>query len=152
MCCVRSSGNTDCRRSYERKSKIKYQKSNIMQNEKSKIKEEFGKRSYKFALEIIGFVEHLPKGQVSIIIGDQLIRSATSIGANIIEAKSAASTKDYINFFAHALKSANETKFWLSLLRDSNKTEKVAANKLIQEVTELANILARSILTLKGKR
>jgi four helix bundle protein len=66
--------------------------------DKSKPKEEFGKRVYKFALEIIGFVEHLPKGQVSTIIGNQLIRSAASIGANIIEAKSAASNKDYINF------------------------------------------------------
>jgi four helix bundle protein len=123
-----------------------------MQNDKSKFKEEFGKRVYKFVLEIIGFIEHLPKGQVSTIIGDQLIRSATSIGANIIEAKSAASSKDYINFFTHALKSSNETKYWLALLRDSNKTEKMTANKLIQEATELSNILASSILTLKGKR
>jgi four helix bundle protein len=129
------------------------QKSNIkMQNDKLKFKEEFGRRVYKFALDIIGFVEHLPKGQVSTIIGDQLIRSATSIGANIIEAKSAASNKDYINFFTHALKSANETKFWLGLLRDSNKAENGATNKLIQEATEFSSILASSILTLKGKK
>jgi four helix bundle protein len=123
-----------------------------MQNDKLKFKEEFGRRVYKFALDIIGFVEHLPKSQVSTIINDQLIRSATSIGANIIEAKSAASTKDYINFFTHALKSANETKFWLGLLKDSNKSEKGLTDKLLQETTELSNILASSILTLKGKR
>ncbi|MCJ7515388.1 MAG: four helix bundle protein [Dehalococcoidia bacterium] len=123
-----------------------------MQNDKSKIKEEFKRRVYKFAFEIIGFVERLPKGQVSNIIGDQLIRSSTSIGANVVEAKSSASSKDYINFFTHALKSANETKFWLALLRDSNKAEKELTNKLIREATELSNILASSILTLKGKR
>jgi len=123
-----------------------------MQSDKSKFKEEFNKRVYGFAIEVIDFIEHLPKGQVSTIIGDQLIRSSTSIGANIIEAKSAASSKDYTNFFTHALKSANETKYWLALLRDSNKVEKGVANKLIQEVTELSNIIASSTLTLKGKR
>jgi hypothetical protein len=47
-----------------------------MQSDKSKFKDEFRKRVYKFALEMIAFVEHLPKGQVSTIIGDQLLRSA----------------------------------------------------------------------------
>ncbi|MBL7209654.1 MAG: four helix bundle protein, partial [Dehalococcoidia bacterium] len=73
-----------------------------------------------------------------------LLRSATSIGANVVEAQGAGSRKDYTNFFTHALKSANETKFWLGLLRDSGKAER--------EVTELVNILATSILTLKGKK
>jgi four helix bundle protein len=87
-----------------------------MQNDRLKFKDEFKRRVYRFALDVIELVEQLPKGQVSNIIGDQLLRSATSIGANVVEAKSAASKRDYINFFAHALKSANETKFWLSLL------------------------------------
>jgi four helix bundle protein len=123
-----------------------------MQNDKSKFKNEFKGRVYRFALEVIGFVEQLPKGQVSTVIGDQLLRSATSIGANIIEAKSASSNKDYINFFTHALKSANETKFWLGLLRDSGKAERETTDRLLKEVTELSNILATSILTLKGKK
>lgn len=123
-----------------------------MQNDKSKFKNEFKGRVYRFALEVIGFVEQLPKGQVSNVIGGQLLRSATSIGANVIEAKSASSNKDYINFFTHALKSANETKFWLGLLRDSSKAEREATDRLLKEVTELSNILATSILTLKGKK
>jgi four helix bundle protein len=129
------------------------QKSNIkMQNDKSKLKEQFGRRVYRFALDIITFVDRLPKGQVSTVIGDQLLRSATSIGANVIEAKSASSKKDYINFFTYALKSANETKFWLGLLRDSGKAQRETADRLLKEVTELSNILATSILTLKGKQ
>jgi four helix bundle protein len=129
------------------------QKSNIkMQNDKSKLKEQFGRRVYRFALDIITFVDRLPKGQVSTVIGDQLLRSATSIGANVIEAKSASSKKDYINFFTYALKSANETKFWLGLLRDSSKAQRETADRLLKEVTELSNILATSILTLKGKQ
>ena len=123
-----------------------------MKNDKSNFKEEFRKRVYQFALNVIRFVEELPKGQTSRIIGDQLLRSATSIGANVVEAQSAASRRDYANFFTHALKSANETKFWLGLLKDSGKAQEEATDKLLREVTEIANVLATSILTLKGKR
>jgi four helix bundle protein len=123
-----------------------------MQNDKLKFKQEFKRRVYRFALDIIAYVEQLPKGQVSSVIGDQLLRSATSIGANVVEAQGAASRKDYTNFFSHALKSANETKFWLGLLRDSGKAKKEATDKLLKEATELAKILATSIVTLKGKK
>jgi four helix bundle protein len=90
-----------------------------MQNDKAKYKDEFKRRVYKFALDVIGFVDRLPMEQTSRIITDQLLRSTTSIGANVIEAQAASSRKDYTNFFAYALKSANECKFWLGLLRDS---------------------------------
>ena len=70
----------------------------------------------------------------------------------MVEAQGASSRKDYTNFFSYALKSANETKFWLGLLRDSHKAEREACDKLLGEVTEIANILATSILTLKSKR
>jgi four helix bundle protein len=84
-----------------------------MQNDKAKFKDEFKRRVYRFALDIIEFVDRLPVEQTSRIIADQLVRSTTSIGANVIEAQAASSRKDYTNFFAHALKSANECKFWL---------------------------------------
>jgi four helix bundle protein len=58
----------------------------------------------------------------------------------------------YTNFFAHVLKSANECKFCLGLLKDSNRGDRETVNKLLKEATEIANILATSILTLKGKR
>lgn len=86
------------------------------------------------------------------VISNQLIRSATSIGANVVEAKAASSRKDYTDFFNYTLKSANETKFWLGLLRDSGKANKDKTNKLLSETSELANILASSILTLRGKK
>lgn len=123
-----------------------------MQNDKSKFKDEFKRRIYRFALEIIRFIDELPKGNTCKIIGNQLLRSATSIGANSIEASAASSRKDYTNFFNYSLKSANETKFWLALLRDSGKADKDRTNILLKETNEIANILASSILTLKGKR
>jgi four helix bundle protein len=123
-----------------------------MQNDKSKFKNEFKHRIYRFALEVIKFVDALPKDKTCETIGNQLLRSATSIGANVVEASAASSKRDYVNFFNHALKSANETKFWLGLLRDSAKADKGRANKLLKETNEIANILASSILTLKGRK
>jgi four helix bundle protein len=71
-----------------------------MQNDRPKFKNEFKTRVYRFALNVIAFVEQLPKGQVSSVVGEQLLRSATSIGANVVEAQGATSRKDYSNFFA----------------------------------------------------
>ena len=123
-----------------------------MQNDKAKFKNEFKKRIYTFALQIIKFIDNLPHNTTCDTIGKQLIRSSTSIGANVIEASAASSKRDYTNFFNHALKSANETKFWIGLLRDSGKADNIRSNKLLKEVSEIANILASSIITLKGKR
>jgi len=124
-----------------------------MQNNNSKFKIDLKKRAYLYALDIIKFIDSLPKNDFSAqVIAKQLIRSATSIGANIIEAQAGSTKKDFTNFFSYALKSANESKFWLGLLRDSGKADKNKINDLIQETAEMANILASSILTLKGKR
>ncbi|PIU61001.1 MAG: four helix bundle protein [Armatimonadetes bacterium CG07_land_8_20_14_0_80_40_9] len=123
-----------------------------MQNDKSKFKNEFRERTYRFALDVIEFIDTLPKDQTCRIIGGQLLRSATSIGANIVEAQAASSKRDYTNFFSYALKSANETKFWLGLLGDSGKTQRDKSDKLLKEAKEIANVLATSILTLKGRK
>jgi len=124
-----------------------------MQNNNSKIKTDLKKRAYFYALDIIKFIDTLDRKDFSIqVIIKQLLRSATSIGANIIEAQAGSTKKDFTNFFSYALKSANESKFWLGLLRDSKKADKEETNKLLQETTELANILGSSILTLRGKK
>ena len=85
-------------------------------------------------------------------MGRQLLRSGTSIIANYIEANSASSKKDFINFFTHSLKSANESKVWLALIKDTNKSDKTENEWLISELKEIANIIAASILTMKGKK
>lgn len=123
-----------------------------MQNNNSKSKTNLKRRAYFYALDTMRFIDSLDKKDFSAqIISKQLLRSATSIGANIIEAQAGSTKRDFTNFFNHALKSANESKFWLGLLRDSGKVSKDEANKLLQETIELANILGSSILTLKGK-
>lgn len=122
-----------------------------MQNNGQKL--ELKKRTYIFSVQIVKLVDILAKGGVSSeVMAKQLMRSATSIGANIIEAQAGSSKKDFTNFFSHALKSANETKFWLGLLKDSGKVSRQNIDPLMGEVTELANILGSSIITLRGKR
>lgn len=123
-----------------------------MKKYKSNIKNEFKKRLYLFVLKLIEFIEKLPKDNVSRIISDQLLRSGTSILSNYIEGQVASSKRDFTNFFHYSLKSANESKLWLALLRDSKKAKIEKANLFLKELDEIANIFGSSILTLKGKK
>lgn len=109
-------------------------------------------RCYYFSIRIIKFLEKLPEKRVYWVIADQLLRSATSIGANIIEAKSSSSKRDFIKFYEIALKSANESKYWLGLLRDATEAEKDKTNELLSELNEISNMLGASLLTLKNKK
>lgn len=95
-----------------------------MQRYNAKSKNDFKKRLYKFTLSLIEFLDTLSADNVSRRIGDQLLRSGTSIIGNYIEGQAASSKKDFINYFNTSLKSANESKLWLTLLRDSKRTER----------------------------
>lgn len=123
-----------------------------MENDRAKFKNEFKVRLYNFVLRLIRFIDTLPKSSTNDVMGKQLLRSGTSILANYIEANSASSKKDFINFFTHSLKSANESKVWLTLLRDTHKGDKKEIEWLLKELIEIANIIASSILTLNGKK
>ena len=123
-----------------------------MQNCNSKLQINIKLRAYKFSLAIIRFLSHLSKNQTNQIISNQLLRSATSIGANIIEAQAASSRRDFKNFMNHSLKSANETKYWLCLSRDSNIAPTEQIETILQEAIELSKILGSSMLKLKGRR
>ena len=86
------------------------------------------------------------------MIADQLLGSGTSIGANVFEARSSSSKRDYIKFFEISLKSANETIYWLIIVTVSIEELKNRANKLKREAEEIARIIAAGIITMKGKR
>ena len=118
----------------------------------SNLKSNVKYRAYQFSIEIIKLVNTFPEKRVYWVIGDQLLRSATSIGANLIEAKSSSSKRDFIKFYQIALKSGNETKYWLCLLRDSNLLLKENLSVFIDELNEINNMIGSSVLTLKGKR
>lgn len=123
-----------------------------MKNTDQKSKIEFKKRLYNFTLGLIEFIDKLPNDNVSKRIGDQLLRSGTSIIGNYIEGQSSSSRKDFTNFFNHSLKSVNESKLWLAILRDSKRAKETEVTMFLGELDEIGNIFAASILTLKGKR
>jgi len=103
-------------------------------------------RCYYFSKDIVLFVKDCAFNKVFSSLFDQLIRSATSIGANIVEGKSGSSRKDWKNFFAIALKSSNETKYWLCLIRDTMEIDKARIGELLKEADEISNILAKIII------
>lgn len=122
------------------------------QSDRDKWKIEFKKRLYTFVLKLIESLDKLPNDRVSRTIGDQLIRSGTSILSNYIEASAASSKKDFTRFFEYSLKSTNESKIWVELLRDTNKIGKDDAIWQLNELEAFGKIIASSILTLKGKK
>lgn len=135
-------------------SNIKYKKyiSKIKNGQRQGKNILFKKRLYYFILRLIKYIKSIPDDRVTRIIGDQLLRSGTSILANYIEATSSSSRKDYTNYFHHSLKSSNESKVWLALLRDLNYGSREENKWLLQELDEISQIFASSIITLKGRR
>ena len=123
-----------------------------MQNDNQNFKIEFNRRLIRFSLDIIKLCGEIRKERNLWAIADQLIRSATSVGANVIEAKASSSKLDYLRFFQIALKSANETEYWLVLVIESCPIIKNESERLLKEIREIAKILGAGILTMKGKR
>lgn len=122
------------------------------QSHNSNVKTNLKYRAYNFSLLAIKFINDFPEKRTYWVIGDQLLRSSTSIGANIVEAKSSSSKREFIRYYEVALKSANETKYWLCLLRDSELINKTKVEKILQEAIELSNMLSSSLLTMKNKK
>lgn len=122
------------------------------QNQNSNLKSNIRYRSYYFSLNIIKLIHNLPEKRIYWTIGDQLLRSSTSIGANLVEAKSSSSKKDFMRYYEIALKSANETRYWLYLLRDSKLVNENNINNLIEESKQIANMIGSSLLTMKHKK
>jgi len=123
-----------------------------MQNDKEKFKKDFKKRLYRFVLKLIEFIDGLPNDNVSRRLGDQLLRSGTSIIGNYVEGQSASSKKDFTNYFNTSLKSTNESKLWFALLRDSGRAKAEDVKWFLDELDEYAKIFGSSILTLKGRK
>jgi four helix bundle protein len=120
-----------------------------MQLKNQNYKSSLQARCYRFSLNLISLLDSLPNKRGSWAISDQLIRSGTSIGANLVEATASSSRLEFKKFHEIALKSANETKYWLNLLKDSQKVDTIS---LLNEVTELSNMIVSGIIKLKSKK
>jgi four helix bundle protein len=86
-------------------------------------------KSYKFAVRIVKLYRYLTKEKKEYVLSKQILRSGTSIGALVYEAKFAQSKKDFINKLSIALKEANESSYWLLLLSDTGYLTKKNARK-----------------------
>jgi four helix bundle protein len=95
-------------------------------------------RCFYFSKAVILFIKDCKYERIYHSMFDQLLRSATSIGANVVEGKSGSSKKDWKNYYAIALKSANETKYWLCLINETME--------LIKEADEISKIIASIIV------
>lgn len=109
-------------------------------------------RAFYLSIKVINFIDLLSSKQSIRIICDQLIRNITSIGANIVEAKSSSSRREFLNYFQIALKSANETKYWLALLGKMSPDKSKEVTFFIKETDEISKIIGSSVLTMKGKK
>ena len=109
-------------------------------------------RCYEFSVAIVDLLEKLPHNYIYQTLGKQLLRAATSVGANVVEAQAGSSRKDFINYYHIALKSCNETRYWLAIIlkKQSDVSLKNYINNLIKESTEIGRILGASLVTLKN--
>ncbi|GGZ51298.1 MULTISPECIES: four helix bundle protein [Flavobacteriaceae] len=105
-------------------------------------------KTFNFSLSIISLFKKLQENK-EFIISKQLLKSATSIGANVEEATAAQSKRDFINKMSIASKEARETKYWLRLLNDSELTTLDVLDE-IKEVNHIINIITKIIITAKN--
>jgi len=98
-------------------------------------------KSYQLALQIVNVYKELTNSKKEFILSKQLLRSGTSIGANVTEANGAISNADFSAKISIAYKESLETKYWLSLLKDSDFLSKIEFDKLHSNTDELSKIL-----------
>ena len=107
-------------------------------------------KSYVFALKTVELYKHLAHEKREYVLSKQLLRSGTSIGANIAEARQGQSKPDFIHKLSISLKESYETEYWIELLRDSSYIDGQQAAILLGECQELQRILTASIKTAKN--
>jgi four helix bundle protein len=112
---------------------------------------ELEKRTKEFALRVVRFVAGLPKNKVADVLGYQVLKSATSIGANYREAGRAESRADFLHKMAIVEKEAAETQYWLELCRDAPLGDPAEVAALHDEATQLLAIFTASNKTAKAK-
>jgi len=100
-------------------------------------------RTAKFGEDTINFIRTVEKNEINRPLSSQIIRSATSVGANYMEANQAASKKDFRNKIKICQKEANETKHWLRMIASANPNKKGLCKKLWSEAHQLTLIFAK---------
>lgn len=108
-------------------------------------------KSFSFAVRIVKMYQFLSKNKNEFVLSKQLLRSGTSIGANVREAHNAESTPDFIHKLGIAQKECDETIYWMELLKTTEYLTENEADSMSNDCTELLKIIRSIILTTKGK-
>ncbi len=132
-------------------SKTKLQMTNQCQKLNNSKIYDLEERTARFAEEIIDFVRALPKDRINNELISQIVRSATSIGANYMEADGAESKKDFRHKIALCKKESKETKHWLRMIARANEATKEECRKMWNEAHELTLIFSSILLSRKNK-
>ena len=106
-------------------------------------------KAKEFALYVISVCDTVSNKNNRGALTNQIVRSSTSIGANIHEAAYGASPADFINKLQIALKECYETEYWIEMLKGSSSIDTETANKLMQECRLIRAMLVKSITTAK---
>ena len=122
----------------------------MMGEEKRSSQVDIVELSFDFAVNVVRAVGSFPKTTTGFELGKQLIRSGTSIGANVEEAQGARTKREFINSMNIAKREARETRFWLRLLRTSGTLEHKVADALIDQAERLIRILTAIVKTSEG--
>lgn len=109
-------------------------------------------KSYDFALRVIGLARFLREQKQEFVLSKQVLRSGTAVGALVRESEFAQSHADFINKLSVSLKEANETDYWLNLLKDSNYIDKKSFESMEADCGELIALLVASIKTVKNNQ
>ena len=108
-------------------------------------------KSYRFALRVIKAYKFLSQEQREFVLSKQMLRSGTAIGALVREAEQAQSKADFISKMNISLKEANETEYWLMLLKDSDYIDEKSFISIQQDCVELIRLLISIVKTTKEK-
>lgn len=108
-------------------------------------------KSYSFALRIVKMYQHLTSAKREFLLAGQVLRSGTSIGANVEEANGAQSSKDFLSKIAIAYKEARETHYWLRLLRDAGYLDEKSASSILADCEELLRLLGKIKVTTRSR-
>jgi len=109
----------------------------------------FFERCLSFSVGILDVSSCLPRSRSGRHIADQLLRSGTSVGANVQEARSGESRADFIHKMQVALKEVRETLYWLALIQKATLVKKDSLPSLVKECNEITAIIAKSVITAK---
>ena len=109
-------------------------------------------KSYKFAVRAVRLSQFLVNEKREFVLSKQILRSGTAVGALVREAEQAESRKDFIHKLAIALKEANETEYWIDLIKDTDYIDEKLHQSLYKDCNELIRIITAIIKTTKGRK